>query len=331
MKRLIALVVSLGILALIYWRIDLDRVWTAFATARPDWLAAGALLFVPTVTLTAWRFRRLSNNLVGFGESNRLILAASTLNMVLPSKMGDIAKAWFVTRGGHMDGAAALSLVVFEKACDMLSLLVWCVFGLARLGLGEPVWLLVCAGVLAGLAFGLATLFSTRFAALLFALLARLPLGPLKGKVERFAGAWRGMQSVVRQKRGRPWRIMALSLVIWLAHLVQIWCFIKALGGEVGLTTNLALTPLAILVGLLPMTFAGVGTRDAALIFFYQGLMAPAQAAAVGLLCTARYVVPALAGLPFFHRYMGHFMGKNLSREALKTPGQETPEPEAKP
>lgn len=313
MKRLIALVVSLGILALIYWRIDLDRVLAAFGASRPDWLTAGALLFVPTVTLTAWRFQRLSDNLVGFGESNRLILAASTLNMVLPSKMGDIAKAWFVTRDGRMRGAAALSLVVFEKACDMLSLLVWCVFGLARLGMGEPVWLGVCAGVLAALGFGLAALFSTRFAALLFGLLSGLAPGPLKSKVERFATAWRDMQSVVRAKRGRPWRIMALSLVIWLAHLVQIWCFIKALGGEVGLAANLALTPLAILVGLLPMTFAGVGTRDAALIFFYQGLMAPAQAAAVGLLCTARYVVPALAGLPFFH----HFMGRNLSRERL--------------
>ncbi len=314
LKRLIALAISLGILGLIYWRIDLSRVAEAFAASRVDWLIAGAVLFVPTIFLTAFRFRRLSDNAVGLGESNRLILAASTLNMVLPSKMGDIAKAWFVTRRGHMGGAAALSLVVFEKACDMLALLVWCVFGLAWLGLGEPVWLGVCAGVLAGLGFGLAALFSTRFAARLFGILGRLPLGPLGAKVQKFADAWGAMQATVRKKRGRPWRIMALSLVIWLTHLIQIWCFIRALGGDqVGLFTNLALTPLAILVGLMPMTFAGVGTRDAALIFFYQGLLTPAQAAAAGLLCTARYVVPALAGLPFFHRFMGQDL-KDKSR-----------------
>jgi hypothetical protein len=50
--------------------------------------------------------------------------------MVLPSKMGDIAKAYFMRDRGHLEGSLALSLVVFEKACDMLSLLLWCVFGL---------------------------------------------------------------------------------------------------------------------------------------------------------------------------------------------------------
>ena len=67
---------------------------------------------------------------LGFGEANRLILVASVLNLVLPSKMGDIAKAWFMNDRGHLEGSLALSLVVFEKACDMLSLLLWCVFGL---------------------------------------------------------------------------------------------------------------------------------------------------------------------------------------------------------
>src|ERR1043165_10274033 len=68
--------------------------------------------------------------LLPFGEGNRLILVASVLNLVLPSKMGDIAKAYFMRERGHMSGALSLALVVFEKSCDMLSLLVWCAFGL---------------------------------------------------------------------------------------------------------------------------------------------------------------------------------------------------------
>jgi len=42
-------------------------------------------------------------------------------------EMGDIAKA-FMKERGHLSGSLSLSLVVFEKACDMLSLLLWCVF-----------------------------------------------------------------------------------------------------------------------------------------------------------------------------------------------------------
>jgi uncharacterized membrane protein YbhN (UPF0104 family) len=47
------------------------------------------------------------------------------------------------------------------------------------------------------------------------------------------------------------------------------------------------------------MTLAGIGTRDAALIYFYLPYFSPASAAALGLYCTLRYVLPALFGLPF--------------------------------
>jgi len=53
--------------------------------------------------------------------------------------------------------------------------------------------------------------------------------------------------------------------------------------------------PIAIFVGLLPITLAGIGTRDGALV----ALIAPhAVAALVGLFSTLRYVVMALLGVP---------------------------------
>ena len=59
---------------------------------------------------------------VGLGEALKLVLAASTLNMVLPSKIGDLSKAYFMRNKGHMTGPAALGVVLFEKLCDVLSL-----------------------------------------------------------------------------------------------------------------------------------------------------------------------------------------------------------------
>ncbi|MCG8507710.1 MAG: hypothetical protein MI741_00645, partial [Rhodospirillales bacterium] len=70
--------------------------------------------------------------------------------------------------------------------------------------------------------------------------------------------------------------------------------------------STLALAPLAILAGLVPFTFAGIGTRDAALIFLFSPFMDAGTGAALGLLCTMRYVLPALGGLPF--------IGESLSR-----------------
>ncbi|MGC1524823.1 MAG: hypothetical protein WA783_02110 [Phormidesmis sp.] len=95
-----------------------------------------------------------------------------------------------------------------------------------------------------------------------------------------------------------------MSVFFWLLHLLQIWFFILALNAWVNPITNLALSPLAILAGLLPLTFAGVGTRDAALIFLYQPYFSEATGAALGLLCSSRYLLPAIGGLPFLSQYL---------------------------
>ncbi len=131
MKRIISLVVSLLILAVIYSKIDTQGLITILANCNLWWMGISLGMVIPLTMFTAWRLQQLMpNSTLAFGEANRLILAASVLNMVLPSKMGDIAKAYFLKQRGHLDGSLSLSLVVFEKTCDLLSLLLWCVFGL---------------------------------------------------------------------------------------------------------------------------------------------------------------------------------------------------------
>mgnify|MGYP005847060875 CR=1 FL=1 len=56
---------------------------------------------------------------------------------------------------------------------------------------------------------------------------------------------------------------------------------------------------MALLAGLLPSAFAGIGTRDAALVLLFGPYMTAADAAALGVLCTLTYFLPALGGLPF--------------------------------
>ncbi|MCX7869867.1 MAG: flippase-like domain-containing protein, partial [Terrimicrobiaceae bacterium] len=185
MKRWISLAVSLGILGLIYWKIDFARVVPVFVSASPWWLVLSLGMVVPITVATAWRLQVLAprSARLRLGEANRLILLASVLNMVLPSKMGDLAKAGFMARRGHMSGSLALSLVVFEKACDMASLLAWCVLGLAVYPRKDAVFWVLGAAVAAGLAGLVLMLGSRTLAELGFGMLERLAPGRLGGKV----------------------------------------------------------------------------------------------------------------------------------------------------
>ena len=326
MKKIVSLIISLGLLALIYWKLSqhgqLEKLATIFASCDRLWMALSLGMVVPLTLFTSWRLQQLMPRAgqLGFGEANRLILVASVLNLVLPSKMGDIAKAYFMKDRGHLDGSLALSLVVFEKACDMLSLLFWCVFGLAWCAVdpsihlqSNPFFWVMAAGVSAMLVVGLLLLASTRFAGFFFELAAKFAPGKMRGKVTRLAASWTEMHGYFWESKTRLAKVTITSVFIWFLHLLQIWMFIFAIKTYAPFLANLALSPLAILAGLLPLTFAGVGTRDAALVLFYAPYFDAPTAAALGILCTARYVLPAIGGLPFAGKYFQQVKGQKFS------------------
>jgi glycosyltransferase 2 family protein len=308
MKRLLSILVSALILAVIYWKIDFAGLVQVFRNCDRLWMMISLGMVVPITVITAWRLQQLmpsgSEQQLSLGEANQLILAASVLNMVLPSKMGDLAKAYFMRDRGHLSGTLALSLVVFEKACDMLSLLLWCVFGLLLYPEKAGLFWLMTAIVTTGLILGILLLSSPQIAQTFFRLTQSIAPKKLRAKLGKLSYSWQEMHDYFWRDRGHLLKITATSICLWFLHLLQIWFFILALNAWTPFLTSLALSPLAILAGLMPLTFAGVGTRDAALIAFYSPYFNAATGAALGLLCTSRYLLPAIGGLPFLNRYL---------------------------
>ena len=306
MKRLISIAVSLLILAIIYSKIDFSGLLKVFQNCNGWWMIISLGMVVPLTLITSWRLQQLmpSGARLGFGEANRLILAASVLNMVLPSKMGDIAKAYFMKQRGHLDGSLSLSLVVFEKACDMLSLLLWCAFGLMLYPSKNWLFWTMTVSVAVGLIVGVLLLSSRKFAKVFFLIGKAIAPKKIKLKIQKLQISWEEMLAYFWHDKNQLLKITFTSIFIWFLHLLQIWFFILALKAWTPLLANLALAPLAILAGLLPLTFAGVGTRDAALIAFYQPYFNAPTAAALGLLCTSRYLLPAIGGMPFLGQYL---------------------------
>jgi uncharacterized membrane protein YbhN (UPF0104 family) len=341
-KKLLSIFISVAILAVIYWRIDFAKIIENFARCDRLWMAVSLLLVVPLTLFTAWRLQQLmpSRGQLGFGEANRLILAASVLNLVLPSKMGDIAKAWFMKDRSGLSGSLTLSLVVFEKSCDMLSLLAWCVFGLAWVKLSDakamdafapPQWLaemgwgseaffwLSALFVAGSLALGILLLASRSFADWFFVLAGRFAPGKVRAKIAKLGGSWAEMHEYFWSDKARLAKVTLTSLFIWFLHLLQIWLFIIALRAATPFLANLALSPLAILAGLLPIpTFGGAGTRDGALIVLYSPYFAAETAAALGVLCTARYLLPAFGGVPFVGQYFRQV--REMQKDTLTQP-----------
>lgn len=293
-RKLIAAGVSLGLLLLLYAVLDVDALGQALGRTDPVLLALSVALLAPPFLASAWRLDWMAppGNRPGTWRAFKLIMLACTLNMVLPSKMGDIAKAAFLRRPGERGLGAPLALVVFEKGWDVLGLVACGLIAvLIGAGSGVPSWI---PWLLAGLtAAGGVVLVSRELPGALLRPAGRWLGRDLAAAIE----PWREIQDRVYGTSGRTVALVAGSILIWALQLLQIGTMALALGMPLPPVTGAALLTIGILAGLLPFTFAGIGTRDAAFVLLLAPYADTSTAAALGVLFMGRLTVPALIGL----------------------------------
>jgi glycosyltransferase 2 family protein len=300
--HVLSLVISTMLLVILYRSVDARLVGGALLAADPAWLVLSIGMIVPITVMRAIRFYYVApaGALPGIGEALRLTLVASALNVVVPAKAGDLVKSYFVARRSGTATGVALAIIVYERLCDVLGLVFWCLvgwFAAARPrtpALPSALWLSLGA---VGLACA-ALVVSQRLAALL----AALPAKALRfRKLQQLAAGWPDLLGVLGARRG--W-IVLFTLVLWLTHLFQIWLFTVTLAVPVPFAICASFAALALIAGQLPFTLAGLGVRDVALVVLLSGYMAPAYAAALGVLIATRTIVPPLLGMPLIGPYL---------------------------
>jgi glycosyltransferase 2 family protein len=302
-KRFLLLGFTLLILFLLWWRTGWVELWSVCRQLDFTWFVAALAMFVPQTLLSGarWSWIVRTYQPLGFWQATEFVLAGNALNIVLPSKLGDVAKGAFLRAdlpGG--DAATGLTLGLIEKGLDTAGLVT---FMLAAAALAPPVeplgWLLAVCGAGGILLF--------------VALLSRPVAGRLASathashtiSLRRSISIVGRAAAVVLHLRDRPRvlaAIVATTLFLWLLHLVQFSLVLRATGGTADTALLWSRVPMAILIGLLPVTFAGIGTRDAAMLYFLAPITGNGVALALGIFATLRYIVVATAGLPLIVR-----------------------------
>ena len=135
LKRLLKVAAAPVLLVALYTAADWRAVGRALASLDAGYLGAGLLLLVPQTLVSAARWKRLATPLasISLGRASRNILAASALNLILPSKMGDLFKAGMlpIDRKAEATLALAAAVALLEKIADVAALaLLWGAGGL---------------------------------------------------------------------------------------------------------------------------------------------------------------------------------------------------------
>jgi uncharacterized membrane protein YbhN (UPF0104 family) len=301
----LAIILTVGILLIIYTSIDRSLLLHYLVHVHPGYFALALSLFIPQILVSSLRWKMMTRQLypMGLWQSVQQVMASKALNAFVPSKLGEMSRAYFLKLSSDSDLDNTIALVILEKILDAGGLCTILIAGILVAPERDNVlWL--CTGLAGGYL-------------VILALLLFIPLGGLGERLVnwwvwlkwlgRLLMGWDVLLAGWEKKRGLLSRIVGLSVLIWILHVVQIYLFFPSLNHIVPVAPSLAFIPLSVFVGLLPITIGGMGTRDSALIALFASYAGSTLMAGVGLLCSMRYWVDTLLGIPFLHYYTRRF------------------------
>jgi uncharacterized membrane protein YbhN (UPF0104 family) len=141
-RLILGVLVSVGVIFWLGRTLDLRQILIALRDVNYAWVVVGLLMVLLTLWARVLRWHALldSRQVTASGALPPLVLG-QLLNLIAPARLGDLGRAYLVTRQGYPSQARALGTVALEKLWD-IALLVGLVFGLS-FWQPLPIWLMV--------------------------------------------------------------------------------------------------------------------------------------------------------------------------------------------
>ncbi len=300
----VRLLVSVGMLAVLFWRIP-DFEWSALLPdwhgATLFWLAGALASTLAAVVLSALRWHQVLRAMGHRVTLRRLAMtyfACQFVSNVLPTTIGgDVLRVSRIS-SDTKDSANAFASVVIERLTGWLVLPVITFVGFALngglRGLGD--------------ASSLAALVAVITLAGLGVVLYAADHPQLGGRLASREGWRRFVRAVhlgVGRMRTRPLAtlgVLGAGLAYQVVLCLAAWMAAEAMGmTDAGLTVMLAFYPAVLILQVLPIGISGLGIREWALVQFLHPIGVPAeQAVALGLMLYLLNVGVSLVGAPAF-------------------------------
>jgi uncharacterized protein (TIRG00374 family) len=296
------LLVSLGLLVVLFARTDLTSLWRSVRTASLPWALAALGLYAVQMLVGAWRWGVLLDAQQVQVTKRRLLssyLVAAFFNNFLPSNIGgDVIRIRDTSQPARSRTLAA-TVVLIDRGIGLLGLvLVAAVGATAAVGAGSaravpvlPSWLWT--------GFVLATLFSAP------AVMAPNGVGRLLQPLTVFHPEWVSGQiaritGMLARFRERPSSLLhAFGGAVTVQALLVI--FYAAVARSLNIPISLAhlavIVPISFVVQMLPVSVNGFGVREATFSLYFSRIGLPLESAmALSLGATALVMFFSLSG-----------------------------------
>jgi len=275
--------VSLILLAILFSRIDLARLWETAKRASPLWLLAALALYMVNVVASLWRWHVLLEAQEVRVPARTLagsFLVAQFFNNFLPSNIGGDFFRIADTAKYSKSKTVATTVILADRVMGVIALVLIAAIGATAAGAIHPaavpiypVWL--WAGFVAGtVASAPAVLIPDGFGRLLRPLSVIHP--------EWVGGRIDNLTTILARFRRHPVRLVecfAGAVFVQATMVVFYYAVILALREDVPFADLAVIGPISFVIQLLPISVSGFGVREATFSLYFARIGQPVESA----------------------------------------------------
>jgi uncharacterized protein (TIRG00374 family) len=292
-------VVSIGLLYLLFSRVDVSRLWSVARQASPSWLGAALLLYLLMILASTWRWGillRAQHVRLPYSFLTQSFLVATFFNNFLPSNIGgDVIR---ITDTAKVVGSKTLAttVVLIDRGLGLLGLALMAATGASlmhQMAVGP-----VGPGVLwAG--FGVGAIIATP--ALLIPETATKLLQPLRVFHQEWVDArLEKLTYALTRFKETPAALAGCfaGAVLVQGILVAFYLAVaRSMHIPVGFAELAVIVPVSFIVQMVPLSVNGFGVREATFGFYFTRLGLPLESALlVSFMGAALIMVFSLSG-----------------------------------
>jgi uncharacterized protein (TIRG00374 family) len=270
-RRWLINLLGIALFIFILTRVDVSSVLSTISKVNAWYLATAVVLIIPAVFLKSWRWQLLLR-MQGVDYSLRQAFPAYFggifMGLVTPGRLGELGRVFYLATDRNLSFGRALSSVVVDRLADVCLLLLIGGYGLISLSL-PPGRSILTVSVLALLLVLPLLLLSKGIGKGFIGLVYRTKLfGRFVQKIDASTDQfYSGVESLTKPSLVLP---LLITLAAYAVLFSQYYLLVLALNLPLSFLHTAVYAAVATLLALIPVSIAGIGTRDATLIALFS-------------------------------------------------------------
>lgn len=287
---ILKIVLTFGLLALVFRKVELARVLKAFAAMNVWWLAAALAVNVIIIAGRWLKWHQLLESALGISnmkEAFDSFMGGMGFAVVTPGRAGEIARCLFHSEGNKVQISG---LVVVDRLVDLLVILALAAYGFSLIAYWKMMALMAGASVV--------------LAVCLLSIERSLKLGRRLVRWKRLDKIFDSLKAVASSlPRQTLYSNFLIAMLVTLLDLLVLWFLLLAFGSG-GLRACAFVFPILLLANVAPFSISGIGVREGAAVYLFEQFHVAGAVAfnASFMLYVINSLLPGILGMALFYR-----------------------------